>query len=109
MTPKTPCQRPSPCSGSLFGPAPTHPGLHIWRVEKLRPVPVPESSWGVFFSGDAYLVLHLGPEERAHLHLWIGEHGAMGATRGDAGVPLSCHSPLQVGRRRRMSGGRAPC
>ncbi|OXB53704.1 hypothetical protein ASZ78_003277 [Callipepla squamata] len=61
-----------PKSGSPFGPTPTRPGLHIWRVEKLCPVPVPESSWGIFFSGDAYLVLHLGPEERAHLHLWIG-------------------------------------
>ncbi|XP_065601110.1 macrophage-capping protein [Cyrtonyx montezumae] len=61
-----------PKSGSPFGPTPTRPGLHIWRVEKLCPVPVPESSWGIFFSGDAYLVLHLGAEERAHLHLWIG-------------------------------------
>ncbi|NXD73014.1 CAPG protein, partial [Eolophus roseicapillus] len=54
------------------GPAAARPGLHVWRVEKLRPVEVPERSWGVFFSGDAYLVLHNGPEERAHLHLWLG-------------------------------------
>ncbi|XP_014814208.1 PREDICTED: macrophage-capping protein isoform X2 [Calidris pugnax] len=51
-------------------PAATLPGLHIWRVEKLKPVEVPKSMWGVFFS--AYLVLHNGPEEQAHLHLWIG-------------------------------------
>ncbi|NXX21065.1 CAPG protein, partial [Podargus strigoides] len=62
-----------PHSGSPFGPTATHPGLHVWRVEKLRPVEVPETLWGVFFSGDAYLVLHNGPEERAHLHLWMGE------------------------------------
>ncbi|KAM6341724.1 macrophage-capping protein [Podargus strigoides] len=61
-----------PKSGSPFGPTATHPGLHVWRVEKLRPVEVPETLWGVFFSGDAYLVLHNGPEERAHLHLWMG-------------------------------------
>ncbi|XP_050165984.1 macrophage-capping protein [Myiozetetes cayanensis] len=61
-----------PKSGSPFGPAATLPGLHIWRVEQLRPVEVPEAARGVFFSGDAYLVLHNGPEERAHLHLWMG-------------------------------------
>ncbi|XP_074708395.1 macrophage-capping protein [Strix uralensis] len=61
-----------PKSGSPFGPTAALPGLHIWRVEKLRPVEVPKATWGVFFSGDAYLVLHNGPEERAHLHLWMG-------------------------------------
>ncbi|XP_064897230.1 macrophage-capping protein isoform X2 [Columba livia] len=61
-----------PKSGSPFGPNVTRPGLHIWRVEKLQPVEVPEGTRGVFFSGDAYLVLHNGPEERAHLHLWMG-------------------------------------
>nr|XP_009680578.1 PREDICTED: macrophage-capping protein [Struthio camelus australis] len=30
------------------------------------------SAWGIFCSGDSYLVLHNGPDERAHLHLWIG-------------------------------------
>lgn len=66
-------RRLSPRSGSPFGPSVTSPGLHIWRVEKLRPVEVPKATWGVFFSGDAYLVLHNGPDERAHLHLWMGE------------------------------------
>ncbi|XP_025901661.1 macrophage-capping protein isoform X2 [Nothoprocta perdicaria] len=61
-----------PKSGSPFGPEATQPGLHVWRVEKLRPVAVPEAAAGVFCSGDAYLVLHNGPEERAHLHLWMG-------------------------------------
>lgn len=61
-----------PKSGSPFGPGATTPGLHVWRVEKLRPVEVPEATRGVFFSGDAYLVLHNGPEEQAHLHLWMG-------------------------------------
>ncbi|XP_072213214.1 macrophage-capping protein [Excalfactoria chinensis] len=73
-----------PKSGSPFGPAPTRPGLHIWRVEKLRPVPVPESSWGIFYSGDAYLVLHLGPEERAHLHLWMGREASQDERGGCA-------------------------
>nr|XP_047910161.1 LOW QUALITY PROTEIN: macrophage-capping protein [Anser cygnoides] len=76
--PPAPPYRPPSAApiGSPFGPVPTRPGLHIWRVEKLRPVPVPEASWGTFFSGDAYLVLHLGPEERAHLHLWIGREAS---------------------------------
>ncbi|OXB73870.1 UNVERIFIED_CONTAM: hypothetical protein H355_005699 [Colinus virginianus] len=78
--------------GSPFGPTPTRPGLHIWRVEKLCPVPVPESSWGIFFSGDAYLVLHLGPEERAHLHLWIGRD----ASRDERGACALLSTQLNV-------------
>lgn len=49
-------------------------------MEQLRPVEVPEATLGVFFSGDAYLVLHNGPEEQSHLHLWMGEQ------EGDGGV-----------------------
>uniref|UniRef100_A0A8C5U7B0 Capping actin protein, gelsolin like n=1 Tax=Malurus cyaneus samueli TaxID=2593467 RepID=A0A8C5U7B0_9PASS len=74
-------------AGSPFGPDATSPGLHIWRVEKLRPVQVPEATLGVFFSGDAYLVLHNGPEEQPHLHLWMGEQrGGAGAAAGERPV-----------------------
>lgn len=59
------------------------PGLHVWRVEKLKPVPVARENQGVFFSGDSYLVLHNGPEELSHLHLWIGR-GAGGRVGGVA-------------------------
>lgn len=45
----------------------------MWRVEKLKPVPVARENQGVFFSGDSYLVLYNGPEELSHLHLWIGK------------------------------------
>lgn len=45
----------------------------MWRVEKLKPVPVARENQGIFFSGDSYLVLHNGPEEVSHLHLWIGK------------------------------------
>ncbi|NXY25778.1 CAPG protein, partial [Atrichornis clamosus] len=65
-----------PHSGSPFSPAAARPGLHIWRVEQLRPVEVPEATLGVFFSGDSYLVLHNGPEEQAHLHLWMGQNSS---------------------------------
>ncbi|XP_064428330.1 macrophage-capping protein isoform X2 [Mirounga angustirostris] len=61
-----------PQSGSPFPASVQDPGLHVWRVEKLKPVPVARENQGVFFSGDSYLVLHNGPEELSHLHLWIG-------------------------------------
>ena len=60
---------------SPFPPTVKLPGLHIWRVEKLKPVPVAPENYGIFFSGDSYLVLHNGPEELSHLHLWIGKGG----------------------------------
>ncbi|OBS57184.1 hypothetical protein A6R68_11689 [Neotoma lepida] len=65
---------PIPQSGSPF-PASVQedPGLHIWCVEKLKPVPIARANHGIFFSGGSYLVLHNGPEEVSHLHLWIGQ------------------------------------
>lgn len=59
-------------SGSPFPASVQDLGLHIWRVEKLKPVPLARENHGIFFSGDSYLVLHNGPEEVSHLHLWIG-------------------------------------
>ena len=60
-------------SGSPFPASVQDPGLHLWRVEKLKPVPVAPENQGIFFSGDSYLVLHNGPEELSDLHLWIGK------------------------------------
>ncbi|NXE98426.1 CAPG protein, partial [Menura novaehollandiae] len=88
---------PAPHSGSPFGPAAARPGLHIWRVEQLRPVEVPEASLGVFFSGDAYLVLHNGPEEQAHLHLWMGQDSSQDE-RGACAL-LSTQLSLLLGER----------
>uniref|UniRef100_A0A8C2P9M5 Gelsolin-like domain-containing protein n=1 Tax=Capra hircus TaxID=9925 RepID=A0A8C2P9M5_CAPHI len=67
---------PIPQSSSPFPPTVKLPGLHIWRVEKLKPVPVAPENYGIFFSGDSYLVLHNGPEELSHLHLWIGQQSS---------------------------------
>lgn len=102
--------RPSPRSGSPFGPAATRPGLHIWRVEKLRPVEVPKATWGTFFSGDAYLVLHNGPDERAHLHLWMGEPPGRegGGTGGLGELGAQRWLPPQAGTPRRTSRVPAP-
>lgn len=68
-------------SGSPFPASVQDPGLHIWRVEKLKPVPIARENHGIFFSGDSYLVLHNGPEEASHLHLWIGKGVGMGSAR----------------------------
>ncbi|XP_065746979.1 macrophage-capping protein isoform X3 [Phocoena phocoena] len=67
---------PIPQSGSPFPASVQDPGLHVWRVEKLKPVPVAPENQGIFFSGDSYLVLHNGPEELSHLHLWIGQQSS---------------------------------
>ncbi|XP_058406778.1 macrophage-capping protein isoform X2 [Diceros bicornis minor] len=67
---------PIPKSGSPFPASVQAPGLHVWRVEKLKPVPVAREDQGIFFSGDSYLVLHNGPEELSHLHLWIGQQSS---------------------------------
>ncbi|XP_006900439.1 PREDICTED: macrophage-capping protein isoform X2 [Elephantulus edwardii] len=67
---------PLPQSSSPFPASVQNPGLHIWRVEKLKPVSVAPENHGIFFSGDSYLVLHNGPEELSHLHLWIGQQSS---------------------------------
>ncbi|XP_066520615.1 capping protein (actin filament), gelsolin-like b [Hoplias malabaricus] len=49
------------------------PGLHCWRVEKMKAVPLENSEVGAFFNGDAYLVLENRGDQGADLHMWIGE------------------------------------
>nr|XP_046242372.1 gelsolin-like [Scatophagus argus] len=51
-------------------------GLQVWRVENMELVPVPESLYGGFYTGDAYLILH-STENRSgtlqyDLHYWQG-------------------------------------
>ncbi|XP_068957196.1 macrophage-capping protein isoform X3 [Petaurus breviceps papuanus] len=86
-----------PKSASPFESTVQEPGLHVWRVEKLKPVPVPPESRGIFFSGDSYLVLHNGPEEQSHLHLWIGQQ----SSRDEQGAcaVLSVHLNSLLGER----------
>jgi len=43
----------------------------VWRVKQLALVPVPESDWGKFYSGDCYLLYNSNKEE-AHVFFWIG-------------------------------------
>nr|CAD1840268.1 unnamed protein product [Ananas comosus var. bracteatus] len=60
-----------------FQGAGTKAGLEIWRIENFRPVPVPESSYGKFFTGDSYVVLKTTALKngsfRHDIHYWLGK------------------------------------
>ncbi|KAL7869484.1 hypothetical protein AOLI_G00134720 [Acnodon oligacanthus] len=56
-----------------FGPEVREPGLHCFRVEKLKAVPLQPSEVGAFFNGDSYLVLEHRGDQGVDLHMWIGE------------------------------------
>ncbi|CAL0325559.1 unnamed protein product [Lupinus luteus] len=52
-------------------------GLEIWRIENFNPVPIPQSSYGKFFTGDSYVILKTtGTKSGALLHdihYWLGK------------------------------------
>lgn len=51
-------------------------GLHIWRIESMELVPVPESLYGSFFTGDAYVVMNTVKQRDSffyQLHYWLGK------------------------------------
>ena len=56
-----------------FSPEVREPGLRVWRVEKMKAVPLEASEVGAFFNGDSYLVLDNRGETGADVHMWIGE------------------------------------
>nr|GEU82271.1 villin-4-like [Tanacetum cinerariifolium] len=51
-------------------------GIEIWRIENFAPVPVPDSSYGKFFTGDSYVILKTHVLKsgalRHDIHYWIG-------------------------------------
>ncbi|KAM4745002.1 gelsolin-like isoform 2-T2 [Anableps anableps] len=51
-------------------------GLQVWRVENMDLAPVPESLYGQFYTGDAYVVLNSTSNRRGDLqydlHYWQG-------------------------------------
>jgi gelsolin len=67
-------------------------GLHVWRIEDFEVVPWPKDSYGSFYDGDSYIVLHsykLGKNgDDAEVHLghdiffWLGSH----TTQDEAGT-----------------------
>ncbi|KAI3830341.1 hypothetical protein MKW92_030870 [Papaver armeniacum] len=52
-------------------------GMEIWRIENFRPVPVPTSSHGKFFTGDSYIILKTTALKsgafRHDIHYWQGK------------------------------------
>ncbi|XP_069608806.1 macrophage-capping protein [Ranitomeya imitator] len=47
------------------------PGLQIFRIEKMKLIPVPTESHGVFHSGDTYLLVFNSPEG-SYIYVWNG-------------------------------------
>lgn len=45
--------------------------FRVWRVEKLKLVPVPEESYGKFYGGDSYLV-YWDRDGRTDIFFWLG-------------------------------------
>ncbi|KAF5198979.1 Villin-4 [Thalictrum thalictroides] len=62
---------------SAFQGAGQKAGIEIWRIENFRPVPVPNSSHGKFFTGDSYVILKTTALKsgafRHDIHYWIGK------------------------------------
>lgn len=81
---------PVPRSGCPFSPTVTCPGLHVWRVEKLGLVEVPEATRSVFL-GDGYLVLRSRTRQPPTLHLWLGEPQRARGTGGTGGLSSGGH------------------
>jgi hypothetical protein len=54
------------------------PGIQIWRIEQMQPVPLPKEQYGQFANEDSYIVLK--SEDKAdgsnlyHLHYWLGKN-----------------------------------
>lgn len=79
-----------------FARAGKQAGLQVWRIEKLELVPVPESVYGDFYVGDAYLVLHTAKASRGftyRLHFWLGK----GRGRPDPVAPSSGRGETTAG------------
>ncbi|XP_077915307.1 villin-like protein [Halichoerus grypus] len=69
----------------------SHRDLHIWIIENLRMVPVPERAYGNFFEEHCYIVLHVPQSLKAvqgapsNLHYWVGKEAGTEA-QGAAGA-----------------------
>ncbi|XP_053306561.1 macrophage-capping protein [Spea bombifrons] len=54
-----------------FPPSIVDPGIHIFRIEKMKLISVPAENHGVFHSGDTYLLLYNSPESSS-IYVWNG-------------------------------------
>lgn len=64
-----------------FEKAGKKPGLQIWRIESMEMVGVSPDSYGNFFTGDTYIILHTADRKSARsnqwdLHFWIGKESS---------------------------------
>jgi gelsolin len=53
-------------------------GLQIWRIEKFKVVPWPKETYGQFYDGDSYIILHTRKDNKSealihNAYMWIGE------------------------------------
>eukprot|EP00475_Leptophrys_vorax_P022235 TRINITY_DN3025_c0_g2_i1.p1 TRINITY_DN3025_c0_g2~~TRINITY_DN3025_c0_g2_i1.p1 ORF type:complete len:383 (+),score=100.23 TRINITY_DN3025_c0_g2_i1:75-1223(+) len=53
-------------------------GVEVWRIEKLKVVPWPKDSYGSFYDGDSYIILHTYKDPEAdkflyNIHFWLGK------------------------------------
>ncbi|KAL9442373.1 hypothetical protein AB3S75_020806 [Citrus x aurantiifolia] len=62
---------------SAFQGAGQKAGIEIWRIENFKPVLVPKSSHGKFFTGDSYVILKTTASKsgalRHDIHYWLGK------------------------------------
>ncbi|XP_072541236.1 macrophage-capping protein-like [Salminus brasiliensis] len=66
---------PLQIGGGEFSPAVRAIGVFGWRVEKMKAVQLELCQLGVFYSGDAYIILS-NHAHGAHLHMWMGEQSS---------------------------------
>jgi len=63
-------------SEDAFDGAGAENGVEVWRIEKFEPVRLSPSEFGVFYSGDSYIVLHTQKDddgEKYDLFYWLGK------------------------------------
>ena len=70
-----------------FRGAGAKPGIEIWRIEAMAPVPWPAERYGQFHEGDSYIILKTNGREMSStldwdLHFWLGD----GTTHDEKGV-----------------------
>mmetsp|Transcript_1818 Transcript_1818/g.3245 ORF Transcript_1818/g.3245 Transcript_1818/m.3245 type:complete len:113 (+) Transcript_1818:272-610(+) len=79
-----------------FAGAGSEVGLEIWRIEKFEPVKVrDEKEHGIFYMGDAYIVLHTYTAEDSDtlkwdLHFWLGKDSTQDEQVGCDLLVLNC-------------------
>ncbi|KAK8449560.1 hypothetical protein SEVIR_7G238600v4 [Setaria viridis] len=52
-------------------------GLEVWRIQNFKPIPVPTSAHGKFYTGDSYIILKTTALKngsfRHDIHYWLGK------------------------------------